>query len=178
MNTRFSSSTGTFYPFSLNYGDALPVDVIEVAQSDYEAAMARPAGSNFDFVNGQLIITAPPAPDLAQVKAAKLAELSAAFSQQMGVVKAGYPDEEIQSWFDQKSEAVAFTADSGAATPLLSAMAGARGIAVADLAARVMANAAQYAAAAGMFIGKRQKYEDAVNAALDADAVAGIVWTD
>lgn len=115
---------------------------------------------------------------LGDMKAAKLAELASAFSTRMATIKAGYPEEEVSSWFKQEAEARAYTADSSAATPLLSAMATARNITVADLAARVISNADAWSATSGAIIGKRQAYEDAVNAASDAATVAAIVWTD
>jgi hypothetical protein len=174
---QYSPTTRTFYPSTLQYPD-LPPDLIIVSKADYDAAQGRPADCTFDFVNGELLITPPDEPSLNEVKAFKLAQLAGDFAQRMGAVKAGYPDDEIQSWFDQKGEAVAYATDKNAATPLLSAMAAARGITVADLAARVIVNAAQYAAAAGMFIGKRQKYEDAVNAAVDVAGVESVLWVD
>jgi hypothetical protein len=178
MDFQYSRITGVFYPSSIDYGSSIPADAIDVSKADFDAAMSRPLGHTFDFVNGKLIITAPAGPTLDELKSAKLVELSAAFAQAMLSVKAGYPADEIQSWFDQKTEAVAYAANASAATPLLSAMASARGITVADLAARVIANAMQYAANAGLLIGKRQKYEDAVNAAIDAADVAAVFWVD
>lgn len=178
MDTRYSPSTRSFYPLDIQYTDGIPVDCITVPHEVYEEAMSRPEGSLFDIVDGAVVIVYPPAKTLDQLKATKLAELADAFAQRMGAVKAGYPDDEIQSWFDQKGEAVAFTANPAAATPLLSAMAGARGISVADLAARVLVKAAGYAETAGLLIGKRQRYEDAVNAATNLVAVSSIEWTD
>jgi len=179
METRYSNLTGTSYPFDIEYGDGLPPDVIVMDQSDYQTLIeARAAGKSADYRDGAILITPPPSLTLDQIKAAKQSELAADFAQRMSAVKAGYPNDEIQSWFDQKSEAVAYTAEATAATPLLSAMSSARGITVADLAARVITNAVGYAASAGLFIGKRQRYEDAVNAATDAEAVALVIWTD
>lgn len=177
MMIQYSSTTRTFYPSTINYPD-LPDDVIQVAKIDYDSAQTRPAGYTFDFVNGELVITPPAEPTLDEVKAGKLAEIAGAFSARMAVVKEGYPNDEIQSWFQQSAEAINYTADPQAATPLLSAMASARGITVADLAARVLSNAAAFATVAGELIGKRQKYEDAVRAAPDTGTVAAIVWTD
>lgn len=57
MDTRYSPSTGTFYPLDREYGDDLPSDLIDVSYDDYLAAMNRPAGAAFDFVDGQLVIT-------------------------------------------------------------------------------------------------------------------------
>jgi len=178
MNTRYSKSTGTFYPLDLDYGSNLPADVIEVSLEDFGAAMARPTGHTFDFVDGHLVITAPHPLTLDQVKAVKLSELAVAFTQRISVIRAGYPDDEITSWPEQKVEATAFTADASANVPLLSHMAAARGITVADLASRVLANASAWATMSGGLIGKRQKYEDAVNAAADAASVAAIAWVD
>lgn len=177
LTTRYSASTGCFYPLGIDYPN-LPVDCIEVAHSDFEAAMARPPGSKFAFVNGQLAITVAVGPTFDQVKAAKLIELATAFTSAMASIRAGYPADEIQSWDEQKAEAAAHASDSAAATPLLSAMAAARGITLADLVSRVLANAAAWSTASGALIGKRQAYEDQVDAANDAADIALIVWTD
>jgi hypothetical protein len=113
---------------------------------------------------------------LDDLKVSKLAELATEFSRRMAAVKAGYPDEEVQSWFEQKAEALAYTADPTAPAPLLTTMASARGITVADLAARVLANAAAWAVTSGAIIGRRQAYEDAVAIATDSEQVRAIVW--
>jgi hypothetical protein len=62
MKTRYSPSVKSFYPFDLEYGDNLPSDVIEVTIAEYEAAMARPNNMDFDFLDGQLVISAKPTP--------------------------------------------------------------------------------------------------------------------
>lgn len=178
MNTRYSPTTRTFYPLDMDYGANLPADCIEVPLEDYDAAMARPAGHSFDFVGGQLVITAPPALTLEQVKAAKLSELAAAMSQRIASIKAGYPDDEVLSWPEQKAEALAYTADKTASTPMLSGISGPRGIALDMFVSRVLANAAAWTAASAALIGKRQAYEDQVNAAPNAATVAAITWTD
>lgn len=174
---RFSVSSQSFYPENISYPD-LPGELVELSDDQHSALINLPHGSTFDFVDGKFVIYAQPAQTLNEIKAEKLAALTIAFSARMAAIKAGYPPDEIQSWFDQKGEAVSFTADKGAPTPLLSAMAAARGITVADLAGRILANAQAYSAAAGALIGTRQKYEDAVNNAVDAAAVAAISWTD
>ena len=77
MKTRYSKITGAFYPFDIDYGANLPADTIEVAQSDFDAAMARPSGYSFEFVAAVLAITPPPAPSMTDLKAAALAEVRA-----------------------------------------------------------------------------------------------------
>lgn len=68
MKTRYSPTTGTFYPFGIDYKD-LPPDIIEVSQEDYDAAMSRPPAYTFAFdANGSLTISPAPSPSLYQVK--------------------------------------------------------------------------------------------------------------
>lgn len=178
MKTRYSPSTKAFYPYDIGYGDNLPPDVIDVDQQDFNAAMARPVGHTFAFPGGQLVISAPPALTLDQLKAAKLAELSAAFSVGMGVLKVGYPEEEIQSWTKQEAEARNYSPTNSTSAPLLTAMAAARGIPLGELVERVKANADAWTAMSGELIGKRQALEDQVDAATSADKVALVVWAD
>lgn len=54
--TRYSTSTGTFYPEDIQY-PALPSDLIDVSQEDFSAAIARPLGSTFSFIDGILVIS-------------------------------------------------------------------------------------------------------------------------
>ncbi|WP_431477843.1 hypothetical protein [Massilia eburnea] len=75
MKIRFSPSTGAFYPLDIDYGDKLPIDVIEVLQEDYDAAMARPVGHSFAFVNGKLVITAPSPLPFADAASAYMTEV-------------------------------------------------------------------------------------------------------
>lgn len=75
MNTRYSPSTGSFYPLDIDYGDNLPIDAIEVTRADFDAAMSRPVGHAFDFPAGKLRITAPPPVPLADILAGALAEV-------------------------------------------------------------------------------------------------------
>ena len=110
-----------------------------------------------------------------------LAQLNAGCAQRLATLTTGYPAGERDSWAKQEAEARALLASSTASTPLLSAIASARGIAVADLASRVVAKADAFAAAAGAIIGHRQALEQAIHdaentAALQAiDITAG--WT-
>lgn len=85
MKTRFSPSTGTSYPFGIDYGANLPADVIEVRQDDYDTAvLARAAGNSIAFPKGKLVITpaapiafaARSAPFLAEVRTTREAILN------------------------------------------------------------------------------------------------------
>ncbi len=70
MKTRFSKSTGCFYPFSENYS-ALPNDLIEVPQEDFDSAMARNPGDTLDVINDRVVVIPKPEPTAAEIKATK-----------------------------------------------------------------------------------------------------------
>jgi hypothetical protein len=73
---------------------------------------------------------------------------------------AEYSDGEIRSWDQQRAESTAYIADNTASTPLLSAIASARDITVAELANKVLNNVAAYETAYGTLLGKYQKNKD------------------
>ena len=73
---------------------------------------------------------------------------------------AKYTDGEIRTWDQQRSEATAYTADNTVSTPLLSAIATARGITVSELATKVLNNASAYESAYGTLLGCYQKNKD------------------
>lgn len=120
-----------------------------------------------------------PFPSPSERAAAKRAELVAACEGDISTIRAGYSESEVLSWPKQEAEARALVVDVNAATPLLDALAEARGIDKSELAARVIAKADAFAAISGALIGKRQRLEDQLDA-LPADAtpeqVAAIVW--
>lgn len=59
MKTRYSPSTGNFYPFAVAYRN-LPKDLIEVDQVDYDKAMSRLLGASFSFNKDKLVIIESP----------------------------------------------------------------------------------------------------------------------
>lgn len=101
-------------------------------------------------------------PTVDQVKTGCLAAINARAAMLLSELSAAYPDVEVQSWAQQTREAEALAVDSSASTPLLSAIAAARGLTIDGLAERVRAKVAAYAAASGTVIGQRQALEDAL----------------
>ncbi len=79
-------------------------------------------------------------------------------------LKAGYPEQETETWNLQKAEAEAWSADNSAAVPILTAIAERRGMALADLVSRVLDKSNQYAALVGLVLGDRQAAEDTIEA--------------
>jgi hypothetical protein len=91
-----------------------------------------------------------------------LARIDAAYRDATEALKAGYPHDETRSWPLQETEARAWLQNPDAATPWLDAAANARGLSKAELAGRIMANAASFASAHGQLTGKRQKLRDQI----------------
>lgn len=95
----------------------------------------------------------------------------------MESIAAPYLPQERESWDIQLKEADAYTANNATPTPLLLAMATARGITVADLVAKVYENANLYRAAIGEILGKQQGLLDRVYAASTIEAVMEVDFT-
>ena len=110
----------------------------------------------------------PPVPTLDEAKAAKLSEINAAADR--AIATATYPDREISTFDKQEAEA----ADPTASTPLLSALAQARGVPLPDLVERVLAKADAFAVASGSIIGQRQALKDRLDACTTLEEVQGI----
>lgn len=125
---------------------------------------------------GQLDYPAAEAHKVLAEKAAKLVLINAACEQALSELTSTYPPGELQSWPQQVQEAAALQLDPPGATPLLAAIAEARGLSVADLADRVQAKAQGYATLSGAIIGKRQALEDQLGLAQDLEAIGAISW--
>ena len=116
----------------------------------------------------------PPVPTLDEVKAAKLSEINAAADRAIATLTATYPDRELATFDKQESEARAYAADATASTPLLSALAQARGIPLDELVRRVLAQADAFAVASGSIIGQRQALEDRLDVCTTVEEVQSI----
>lgn len=125
---------------------------------------------------GEGILEASDAAILNAAKAAKLTEINAECQKAVAALAADYPDSEVQSWPQQVKEAAALAADAGAEAPLLTAIATARGLPVAELASRVLDKMNAYAAASGVLIGRRQAAENAIGATASLEDLSAISW--
>lgn len=72
----------------------------------------------------------------------------------------GYPQTEIESFYRQEKEALAWQADHNTPTPMLSQIARVRGVSLEVLIEKVIEKSAQFAVAIGIIIGQRQAFED------------------
>lgn len=117
----------------------------------------------------------PPVPTFEEAKAAKLSEINKAADKIMAALISTYPDREISTFDKQEAEARAYMADPTAPTPLLSALAKARGLSMDELVKRVIAKADTFAAASGYIIGQRQALEDQLDACKTLEEVQSII---
>lgn len=116
-----------------------------------------------------------PEEKLAAAKKAKLAEVNTACDLALNVVTAEYPAQELLTFDKQETEARALIADPTVSTPLLSALASARGIPLEELAQRIIAKADIFATVTGTLIGQRQGYEDRIDTATSLEEVEAIL---
>lgn len=114
-------------------------------------------------------------PDLPELKAIKLNEINAAYQQAIATLTPTYPDDERLTFDKQEQEARAWLADNSTSTPFIDALAAGRQMDKAELVSRIIAKADAFALASGSLTGQRQRYEDMLDVAETADAVAAIV---
>ena len=96
----------------------------------------------------------------AQQKEGLLNKLANKADQLKNGLLAGYPQTEIESFYRQEKEALAWQADHNTPTPMLSQIARVRGVPLDILISKVIEKSAQFAVAIGIIIGQRQAFED------------------
>ena len=105
---------------------------------------------------------APPAP--AEMKAAALDRINAAYQAAVSAMTTDYPKNEVESWPKQEAEARAWLSDPRAETPWMDGAAAGRGINKAQMAAKIIDSANRFAPRHGALTGKRQKLRDQISA--------------
>lgn len=120
-------------------------------------------------------IVAIPEPELPELKATKLNEINALYQQAIATLTPTYPDDERLTFDKQEQEARAWLADNSTPTPFIDALAAGRQMDKVELVGRIIAKADAFATASGLLTGQRQRYEDMLDVAETADAVAAIV---
>lgn len=96
----------------------------------------------------------------AQQKESLLNKLADKADQLKNGLLAGYPQTEIESFYRQEKEALAWQADHNTPTPMLSQIARVRGVPLEMLIEKVIEKSSQFAVAIGIIIGQRQAFED------------------
>lgn len=172
---RFSKLTQSFYPEDTYYHD-LTADLVTCTTAEHDLAKARQSGETLDFVDGVLVIIPAPPQTLGEAIKEQITNINSDCQKALAAIVAPYPALEIPTWPNQYNEADAYTANSSAPTPTLTAIAAASGQTVAALATSVLAKAEAYTAASGSIVGKRQLLTAQINSAQSVAAVKLIVW--
>ena len=165
------------------------VDAFKAAMAAHAATVGVPAPVADQLVEavhwagGYVVVDAPaePEPPLVAVSsliARKRRQIHDEARRRRDLLAPHYPQHEIDTWDQQRREAVAYQGDPSIAdTPLLTAMATARGMTVAALAARVLTKAQAFAQAGGAILGAQQALEDQLQAIM-TDRAGGTITED
>jgi len=129
-----------------------------------------------DLETGEVVAYAPPPAPIAELRAAKLAEINDAFEAAAAVLTVGYPPAERLTWPTQQAEALAWGGNTAAPTPYLDGVAAARGITPEEMRAKTLASVQQFMAASQYLVGVRQALRDAIDAATTAEDLGEIQW--
>lgn len=178
----YSKNTGGFYSLDI-HGMNMPDDVVDISQELYEDLLTKQSQGKeivADEDGFPIALDKPPLTH-AQLIANQIKKINKDFELAMQQITTGYPPNEIASWSKQEAEARAYAVDlDEASTPLLDALAQARGLTKVDLADRIIVKADLFATVSGQLIGKRQGLEDALNALTEdatAEDVEAINWS-
>lgn len=153
--------------------------VAHAATVGVPAPVAHPLVEQVHSAGGYVVVDAPAEPEtpllaIPSLFARKRRQIHDEARRRRDLLAPNYPQHEIDTWDQQRREAVAYTTDSTADTPLLKAVAAARGWTVAALAARVLVKAEAFAQAGGAILGAQQALEDQLQTIM-ADLAAGTI---
>ena len=169
--------------FDDSYGGFVPENAIEISQDKYlELLNGQAAGKQIiaDKTGTPVLIDPQPSaahvlnldtlsweisPEkqtalFAQQKEGLLNKLADKADQLKNSLLEGYPQTEIESFYRQEKEALAWQADHNTPTPMLSQIARVRGVPLDMLISKVIEKSSQFAVAIGIIIGQRQAFED------------------
>ena len=169
--------------FDDSYGGFVPEGAVEISQDKYIELLNGQAQGKQIVSNKQgepVLIELQPSPAhelnldtltwdisaekqtalFAQQKESLLNKLADKADQLKNGLLAGYPQTEIESFYRQEKEALAWQADHNTPTPMLSQIARVRGVPLEMLIGKVIEKSAQFAVAIGIIIGQRQAFED------------------
>lgn len=169
--------------FDDSYGGFVPEGAVEISQDKYIELLNGQAQGKQIIVNktGHPVLIEPQpsaahelnldtltweiSPEkqtalFAQRKEGLLNKLADKADQLKNGLLSGYPQTEIESFYRQEKEALAWQADHNTPTPMLSQIAQNRGVPFEILVEKVIEKSAQFAVVIGIIIGQRQAFED------------------
>lgn len=158
------------------HGSTLPPGAVEVSDKEFKRSIVETDGIWSRGSDGGLVKRPFDPPKIDELKAAKLAEVDAAFELALGEFMGSYPMSERLTWPIQQAEALAWKTNPSLATPYLDSVATARGIDLQDMRQRTVERAEQFIAGSAPLLGKRQRLRDKIKSAQTADELVGVVW--
>lgn len=143
----------------------------------FDASYQTRTGPTLDIQNDKVVATyVVTDKSLADVKAARKAELRSIFDAKGSALVADYAPMERETWPEQSAAAEAYQADPNGSHPFLEGMTK-TGESVADLATLILTNRATYQAGAAALIKVRRDHEAAIDAAADNAAAIALDLT-
>lgn len=179
MTTYFSKSTSGFYISDIH--SSIPDDAVEISEEERQALLdGQQAEEEIDSDGeGKPVLKAPTPPSLEEVVAAKRKEINTAADAVMSQVTSLYPATERESWGRQVEQAEAWVEDTNADTPYLDGILARRPSKTkAELASKILTNAAAYEALSSDVTGQRQELDDLLTTATtveEVDAIAVLI---
>jgi len=170
----YSKATGGFY-----LAKSEP-DAVEITQAQHQALMRGQSDGQriVSDANGYPVLAAAPTPSFADMQAAKVVQVNAAFTQAAAALTEGYPEAERLTWATQQAEVLAWDADENAPTPYLDGLAAARGISPAEMRQKTLEQTQLFMAASQQLVGKRQRLRDLVYEATSPEDLDAIQWDE
>ncbi|MFP4793412.1 hypothetical protein [Pasteurella multocida] len=164
-------------------GQEIPNDAVEITEQRYiellngqsegkiivsdksgNPILIAPAPSTFhELKNGEWKITKAKQKEQLNAEKTRLVLFTANKVDEMkSALLSGYPQAEIDSFYKQEKEALAYKVDNSADTPMLKIIAQTRGVPFDLLVEKVLEKSNQFSQAMGAIIGQRQKFEDRI----------------
>ena len=167
----FNDDLGGFVPDgAINISDELYLSLLDgqakgkeiIANKNGEPILIEPQPSPAHEWDGKNWVIPPEKLTalFAQQKEGLLNKLADKADQLKNSLLAGYPQTEIESFYRQEKEALAWQADHNTPTPMLAQIARVRGVPLDMLISKVIEKSAQFAVVIGIIIGQRQAFED------------------
>lgn len=156
---------------------------IEVTEQQYAAALAGMlAGEHVQVIEGVMVVgplpevepEPDPEPTMEQRRQRLTVANNAGYEAAIGELTADYPPSEIATWERQRAEALAWEADTQAATPWIDTAAFARQLDREVYLARTVAKVHAFAQASAYLTGRRQFIDDTIRAAETVEQLASI----
>ncbi|WP_108449104.1 hypothetical protein [Halomonas sp. BN3-1] len=182
----YSAAHNTFFPerFYDEYvaSGLWPKDAVKVTKEEWKVyGESEPPDGYLRGTdeNGKPAWVPIPPASINDLATQALSRINSGYQAQMGQILNDYPQAETLTFDKQEREARQWQADNSVATPYIDAMLVERPLDKAELVGRILAKADAFTQASGMATGKRQRLEEEVKAALEAedrDALEAIDW--